>query len=391
MITPELENQLIAWRRYFHQHPEVSLREYATTETIRGILQSQQIATRPIGETGLCCDIAGSSAASGKTILLRADIDALGMEEQSDTSYRSRNPGAAHACGHDGHTAALLGAAQVLSENRHAFTGTVRLIFQPAEEICKGARQVIEAGELENVDRVLGIHFMPSIPCGKIACPAGPVMAGCDFFSIMVQGKGGHISTPQLAADPLFPAAQILSGLNTIAARYFSPLEEILVAVGKFSGGTQYNIIPAEAVLEGTIRYYDKENRSQAMQAIREIAVNTAAACRTSAKVAFEEFTPPTINAPEAAILGQETAAGIVGAENVISEPLKALAGDDFAFYSEKVPGLYAKIGSADPNRPETQHPLHHPSFDIDERALAIAAEFYVRYALQYLNAGGEV
>lgn len=386
MITSELANQIIAWRRYFHQYPELSLHENATTEKIREILRSHQIAPRPAGNTGLCADITGTKAANGKTILLRADIDALGMDEQSDTPYRSLNPGAAHACGHDGHTAALLGAARLLSENRNTFAGTVRLVFQPAEEICKGAKQIIAAGELENVDRVLGIHFMPSIHCGKIATPAGPAMAGCDFFSIRVQGKGGHISTPQLAADPLQPAAQILIGLNTIAARRFSPLEEILVAVGKFSGGTQYNIIPSEAILEGTIRYYDKENRSRAMQAIREVAENTAASWGCTAYVIFEEFTPPTINTSEAAALGQTTAATIVGVDNVISEPMKMLAGDDFAFYLEHVPGLYAKIGSADPNRPETQHPLHHPAFDIDERALTIAAEFYVRHALDYLN-----
>lgn len=385
-IPQEQKDQIIGWRRFFHQHPETSLHEFSTSRKIYDILQSLEIPVHKVGPTGVCGEIRGKKGASHKTILLRADIDALGMEEQSRVPYRSQNPGAAHACGHDGHTAALLGAALLLHQNEMNFSGRVKLIFQPAEEICQGAKQIIDSGELENVDCVLGIHFMPSLDCGKIACQPGPVMAGCDFFKIVVHGKGGHISTPQLAADPILAGAQILVSLQSIAGQRFSPLDAILIAVGKFNGGTQYNIIPDESSMEGTIRCYDKEIQAGAMKAIREIAENIAAAYRTSAEVIFDEYTPPTINSEESAILGQRVAAEIIGRENVITDYQKSLAGDDFAFYLQKVPGIYAKIGSADPARPETRHPLHHPCFDMDENALVIAAEFYANYALRFLE-----
>jgi amidohydrolase len=385
-ITREQKDQIIGWRRFFHQNPETSLHEFSTSNKIYEILQSFDIPVYRVGSTGVCGEITGGKGSPHKTVLLRADIDALGMEEQNRVSYRSQNPGAAHACGHDGHIAALLGAARILKQNESNFSGKVKLVFQPAEEICRGAKQIIDSGELENVDCVLGIHFMPSLACGKIACQPGPVMAGCDFFKIIVHGKGGHISTPQLAADPILAGAQILVGLQTIAVQRFSPLENILIAVGKFNGGTQYNIIPDESSMEGTIRCYNNGIKKSAMNAIRETAENIAAAYRTSAEVIFEEYTPPTINSEEPAILGQRVAADLIGKENVITDDQKSLAGDDFAFYLQKVPGLYAKIGSADPLRPETQHPLHHPCFDIDENALIVAAEFYANYALSFLE-----
>ena len=190
-ITREQKDQIIGWRRYFHKNPETSLHEFSTSNKIYEILQSFDIRVYRVGSTGVCGEITGGNGSPHKTILLRADIDALGMEEQNRVSYRSQNPGAAHACGHDGHIAALLGAARILKQNELNFSGKVKLVFQPAEEICRGAKQIVDSGELENVDCVLGIHLMPSLACGKIACQPGPVMAGCDFFKIIVHGKGG--------------------------------------------------------------------------------------------------------------------------------------------------------------------------------------------------------
>jgi amidohydrolase len=385
-IPQDFDNQIIHWRRFFHQNPEVSLKEKTTTQKIDEILQSLNIRTYAIGPTGICGIVIGEKKSINGTVCLRADIDALCMEEQSCTPYRSVNKGVAHACGHDGHTASLLGAARLLQQNRASFGGTVKLLFQPAEEICEGAKILVEKGEFDDVDCALGIHFMPTLEYGKICCAAGPVMAGCDYFQITVQGKGGHISTPHLAANPLLAAAQILNSLQSIITQQFSPSEEILIGVGKFSGGTQYNIIPNEACMEGTIRYYDPNSQSAAQTAIRNMAENIARAYHTEAVVVFKEFTPPVINPENLAEFGQKIASEIVGEKNVIAKFEKSLAGDDFAFYQRKAPGLYVKIGSANPEKPETLHPLHHAAFDIEEKALSIAARYYTEFAIKYLN-----
>ena len=385
-IPQDFDNQIIGWRRFFHQYPEASLKEKTTSQKIDEILRSLNIQTYAIGPTGICGIVTGEKKNTGTTVCLRADIDALCMEEQSYSEYRSLITGAAHACGHDGHTASLLGAARLLQLNRASFAGNVKLLFQPAEEICAGAKILVEKGEFDDVDCALGIHFMPSLEYGKICCVPGPVMAGCDYFQITVQGKGGHISTPHLAANPILAGAQILNGLQSIITQQFSPSEEILIGIGKFSGGTQYNIIPNEACMEGTIRYYDPKSQSAAQAAIRDMAENISRGYHTEALVEYKEYTPPVINPEDLAIFGQNIASEIVGEENVVIEFEKSLAGDDFAFYQQKAPGLYVKIGSANPGKPETQHPLHHPAFDIEEKALSIAARYYAEFAIKYLH-----
>ncbi len=382
----KIENNMISWRRLFHEHPEISQKEFETSKTIRSILSEAGISYKPIGETGTLGEIRGTKNSSDKIISLRADIDALPINEESDPPYKSLNPNAMHACGHDAHTASLLGAAVMLKKHVADFSGTVRLIFEPSEEIGGGALLMIANGALDGAGMVIGIHMWPELEYGKIDCTAGPVMAGCDILNITIAGKGGHISYPHKASNPILSAAQIVTSLQSIINQRFAPDEEVLIGIGEISGGKQYNIIPEKVNLSGTIRTFTKENHETAIKSVTQIAENTAAAYSNQAFVNIKTITDPVINSAAASALGRKAAEKVVGKDNVIIALPKSLAGDDFCYYQQKVPGLYAKIGSSNSNIPGTQHPLHHSQFDIDERALVIAASFYYQCVMAYLN-----
>lgn len=376
--------EVIELRRHFHQHPEPSLKEYETIKTIKQKLDDLGLEYVSVGETGALATLKGGKG-PGKTILLRADIDALELEDATGKDYASKNPGLNHACGHDGHAAALLGAVKVLKNRQEEFAGTIKFAFQQAEEIGAGARQFVQGGFLEEVDQVFGIHVDSSIEVGKLVATGGATNASCDIFKIKVSGESGHASRPDLGRDAVLAAASIVVELQKIVAREISPLEPVVVGVGALNAGTRYNIIANQATLEGTVRAFSHEARALAVKRVEEIARDVAKAHRTT--ITFENYdaAAPLINEKNATKLAQQVASEIVGSKNVIHDNPKSLGADDFADFLEIKPGIYGRVGIRNPENPETQYSHHHEKFDMDEKGLALATEYHVRYALEYL------
>ena len=373
-------------RRHFHAHPEVSLKEYETCKKIEGELDSMGIPHKLIGETGVYGWIDGKKAGDGVTVALRADIDALAMEDLKEVPYHSQNAGVCHACGHDAHTATLLTAAKILKAKENEFSGQVRLFFQQAEEIGQGARQFVQAGLLDGVTRVFGAHVTSHLDSGKISLTAGPQNASCDYFKIQIHGKGAHVSTPQLGVDALYIASQIVVQLQTIVSRNTDPLETVVVGVGKLQAGTQYNIVAEHAVLEGTTRSFLPEVRKFTNDRVVRIAKETAALYGAEAEVEFLDFAAPLVNDAKAVEEVTAVTAEFLPREDIISDFQKALGADDFADYLAVTRGMYAFVGTRNSKDPHTAVAHHHGLFDVDEEALLISCNVYVDYALWVLN-----
>ena len=373
-------------RRHFHAHPEVSLQEYETCKIIEGELDSMGIPHKRIGETGVYGWIDGKKAGDGVTVALRADIDALAMEDLKEVPYHSQNAGVCHACGHDAHTATLLTAAKILKAKENEFSGQVRLFFQQAEEIGQGARQFVQAGLLDGVTRVFGAHVTSHLDSGKISLTAGPQNASCDYFKIQIHGKGAHVSTPQLGVDALYIASQIVVQLQTIVSRNTDPLETVVVGVGKLQAGTQYNIVAEHAVLEGTTRSFLPEVRKFTNDRVVRIAKETAALYGAEAEVEFLDFAAPLVNDAKAVEEVTAVTAEFLPREDIISDFQKALGADDFADYLAVTRGMYAFVGTRNSKDPHTAVAHHHGLFDVDEEALLISCNVYVDYALWVLN-----
>lgn len=373
-------------RRHFHAHPEVSLKEYETCKKIEAELDSMGIPHKRIGETGVYGWIDGKKAGDGVTVALRADIDALAMEDLKEVPYHSQNVGVCHACGHDAHTATLLTAAKILKAKENEFSGQVRLFFQQAEEIGQGARQFVQAGLLEGVTRVFGAHVTSHLDSGKISLTAGPQNASCDYFKIQIHGKGAHVSTPQLGVDALYIASQIVVQLQTIVSRNTDPLETVVVGVGKLQAGTQYNIVAEHAVLEGTTRSFLPEVRKFTNDRVERIAKETAALYGAEAEVEFLDFAAPLVNDAKAVEEVTAVTAEFLPREDIISDFQKALGADDFADYLAVTRGMYAFVGTRNSKDPHTAVAHHHGLFDVDEEALLISCNVYVDYALWVLN-----
>ena len=373
-------------RRHFHAHPEVSLQEYETCKKIEGELDSMGIPHKRIGETGVYGWIDGKKAGDGVTVALRADIDALAMEDLKEVPYHSQNAGVCHACGHDAHTATLLTAAKILKAKENEFSGQVRLFFQQAEEIGQGARQFVQAGLLDGVTRVFGAHVTSHLDSGKISLTAGPQNASCDYFKIQIHGKGAHVSTPQLGVDALYIASQIVVQLQTIVSRNTDPLETVVVGVGKLQAGTQYNIVAEHAVLEGTTRSFLPEVRKFTNDRVVRIAKETAALYGAEAEVEFLNFAAPLVNDAKAVEEVTAVTAEFLPREDIISDFQKALGADDFADYLAVTRGMYAFVGTRNSKDPHTAVAHHHGLFDVDEEALLISCNVYVDYALWVLN-----
>lgn len=379
------KEHLIALRRYFHAHPEPSLKEFHTAEKIEQELDACGIKHQRIGESGVYACIKGKKG-MGHVIALRCDIDALAMDDLKDEDYRSVNKGCAHACGHDAHTAVLLTVAKILKAKENEFSGEVRCFFQQAEEIGQGARQFVDAGLLEGVDRVYGAHMCSGLDVGDVSLTPGPMNASCDYFKIEVKGKGAHVSTPQLGIDALYIASQIVVNLQTIVSRNTAPVDSAVVGVGVLRAGTQYNIVAEDAVLEGTTRSFTPQQRAFTNQKVETIATQTAALFGASATVTFKDYAAPLINDEDVANEVSKIAEAIVGPSHVIHNQTKMLQADDFADYLAKVKGVYAFIGSRNKAYPNTCVALHHGLFDIDEDALLISCNLFVDYTLDYLK-----
>ena len=386
MKTRELANEYkqytIDMRREFHAHPELSMCEERTARRIKEELEKMGIPYVSMAGTGVLGTIEGKK--SGRTIALRADIDALEIAEKREVSYKSQNEGVMHACGHDSHAAMLLGAAKVLNDMKDELNGTVKLIFQPGEEVAQGANRMIKDGALDGVDEIFGMHVMGNLPTGKIGVGSGPRMASADMFRIRVKGKGGHASMPNLGIDAVVVASAIVMNLQTIASREIDPMETVVVTVGKLEAGSRWNIIAEDALIEGTTRCFSYEVRGKLPKIIERIAKQTAASYRAEVEVEYKHMVAPTINCEESTERARKSAEKIMSKEAVIEMP-KQPGGEDFSEYLMKVPGTFAVVGTASEEK-DTCYSNHHPKFDVDEDMLECGVALHAQYALDYLN-----
>lgn len=376
-------DELITLRREFHAYPELSLREFRTARRIEEELNRLNIPHSRVGETGVLGILRGTGTGSG-TVALRSDIDALPIQETNPVNYRSQTDGIMHACGHDAHIACLLGAAQLLAAHRGDFGGEVRLIFQPAEEIGAGAKQFISVNALEGVDRVFGLHTAYDLPAGTVGLKPGLNNAAVDHFKITVHGKAAHVSTPQKGVDALYIASQTVVSLQALVTRRISPLEPVIIGVGKLNAGTTYNALAERAELEGTTRTTSLEMREQVRSWVTETTQRTAELYGGTADIVWTDFAAPLFNDSTAC---QEAAkvAEYLDAPVTLNRAL-SLSGDDFAEFLLKTPGVYAYLGTGNIEKPQTLNSNHNGNFDIDEETLTLGAGLYAGYALLTLK-----
>lgn len=379
-----VKSYLIETRREFHQNPELSLKEFRTASRIEEELTKFGIKHSRVGETGVLGILKGDKP-SDKVLLLRADIDALPINEVGDVEYISKNPGVMHACGHDAHTTCLLAAAKILSKKKNEIAGEVRFVFQPAEEIGKGTQPFIEANVLEGVDRVFGLHCAPDLTLGTVGLTPKLNNAAVDHFTISVKGVSSHVSLPHKGVDALYVASEIVVAVQALRTRLNSPLEPMIIGIGKFNAGTTYNALAANAVLEGTTRTISKESRAKIKTEINRCVKNIAEIYGATATVEWEGFTGPVINDPE---ICEEVAALVdetFGKGHVVKDREVSLGGDNFADFIEEKKGAYAYLGTSSDTKPCTKLPLHSDSFDLDEEAMLKGTWLHVAYALCFL------
>lgn len=384
-LLRQMEPQIISWRRHLHQYPELSFQEEKTPAMIAEILRGLEFdeVRTGVGGRGVVGVLRGSRP--GAVVALRADFDALPIQDQKEVEYKSKVPGVMHACGHDAHTSQLLGLASVLAKHRDQFAGEIRFLFQHAEEVAPGgAIQMVEAGAVDGVDAVFGVHLWSMLPVGNVYISPGPIMANTDDFVIEIKGKGGHGALPEQTVDSIVIGSQIVGALQTIASRNVSPLDNVVVTVGTFQGGDNNNVIADSCRLTGTVRTFLPEVRDRAEQRLIEIAKGTAAMMGATANVVYERGYPAVINSEKETEIARQAALEGFGAERV--QPMKPLmGGEDFSYYLGKVPGAYLFVGAGNPDKLAT-YPHHHPRFDIDEGAMLIAGELLGRTALRYLE-----
>lgn len=373
------------WRRHFHQHPEASTKEIETSKTIFKELEAMGLHPEFITATGLICDIQGKK--KRPLIALRADIDALDLTELSQKDYASQNPGLMHACGHDAHIASLLYCAQILSEIQDHLPGSIRLIFQPAEEVAKGAKEMIKQGAMDKVEAILGIHVWNDVPLGRINIAPGTRMASGAQFSIEITGKGGHGALPNQGVDALVCGASTVMNLQTLVSREIHPLEPAVVTTGILHSGSRFNILAETAYLEGTTRCYSSKISDHLEEAIKRIAQETASSFRAKAKVDYEVVVKATINDEKLTQLARESATKLFG-EEVLYELDKLPVGEDFSFYGDYAPAIMAFVGTKNEDK-LAYYPHHHPKFDLDEEGLRYAAGLYTQFALDALDSLG--
>ena len=386
-IRPEIhaiKDIIVDTRRDIHQHPELAFDEHRTSKLVAERLQSLGIEIQTgVGKTGVVGTLKGEN--NGKTIAFRADMDALPLQETSDISYKSKNAGIMHACGHDGHTAMLLGTAEVLSKQADKLNGTLKFFFQPAEEGQGGARFMIDDGALDGVDEVYGIHLWNYQKYGTIGVKSGPIMAAADIFEITVHGKGGHGAAPQGTKDAVLIAAHLIQTLQTIVSRNTNPIESTVVTVGQINGGYNFNIIADKVSLRGTTRAYTEDNRQLIKKRMKEIIAGTEKTFGTKIELDYEDGYPPTINDPTAADNLLNAAQKIVG--DGAGHPYLSMGAEDFSYFLQKVPGCYFLVGSAPQDREPLSVPHHCSHFDIDERALLVGSSVYLQLAENLLIA----
>jgi amidohydrolase len=373
--------RLIEIRRTLHQRPELSFREHETARAVAGMLSDGGLQPRTgVGKTGLVADMGAGSP----VVALRADMDALPIQEENDVPYASQNPGVMHACGHDVHMTALLGAAMLLKETQ--FQGTVRLIFQPCEEGQddegkSGAMRMVDEGVLDGVDAVFGMHVDDQSYAGSAGVRPGPVMAAADAFRVVVKGQGGHGAYPHKGVDPILLAAEVISALNHIVSRRIAPLSSGVVSLGSIHGGTKGNIIPDQVELKGTIRSFDPKVRATLFREV-DRACGVARALGGDYELTLLEGFPATVNDPELARLAQRVGQSLLG-DRFGDQPVE-MGAEDFSIFAQRAPGCYLRLGSRAEGQPARL--IHTSRFDVDERALAVGAALFASLALTRLE-----
>ncbi|MES1022885.1 M20 family metallopeptidase [Gloeocapsa sp. BRSZ] len=382
-----LQPQLVAWRRKLHQRPELGFQEHLTAEFVAEKLQEWGIEYQTgIAKTGIVATIRGQKSEvrdqkEKETVLaIRADMDALPIQEENDVPYRSQHDGVMHACGHDGHTAIALGTAYYLSQHRDTFSGTVKIIFQPAEEGPGGAKPMIEAGVLKNpdVDAIIGLHLWNNLPLGTVGVRSGALMAAVETFHCTILGKGGHGAMPHQTIDSIVVAAQIVNSLQTIVARNIDPIESAVVTVGKLHAGTALNVIADTANMSGTVRYFNPKFEGYFVQRIEQIIAGICQSHGAAYELNYSQLYPPVINDPGMAEFVRSQAVRVVETPLGIVPECQTMGGEDMSFFLQQVPGCYFFLGSANLSR-NLAYPHHHPRFDFDETALGMGVEIFVR------------
>ena len=372
----ELNEEMTAWRRDIHAHPELGFEERRTSEIVAAKLAEFGIEVhRGVGRTGVVGVLRAGS--SGRSVGLRADMDALPIQEANTFAHRSTNDGRMHACGHDGHTTMLLGAAKYLAQTRK-FNGTVHFIFQPAEEGIGGARAMVEDGLFRRFpcEAIFGMHNRPGMPLGKFAVRSGAMMAGGAFFDIDIEGRGAHGARPEAGVDPVLVAAHVTTALQSIVSRNVRPVDTAVVSVTQIHGGNAYNVIPQSVRLSGTVRAFSNDVMGLIGRNIARMAEGVAAGFGATAKTDFRPIFPPLLNDAQEADFAAGICAEIAGAESVRRDPALIMASEDFSFMLNEVPGCYINIGNGDG---EGACEVHNPSYDFNDAALPYGASFFAR------------
>ena len=381
-----IKDYIIEMRRHFHQNPELSLEEFETTKKIVNELEkmSIEVSTFKDGLTGCIGTIKG--AKEGKTLLLRADIDALSVHEKTNLEFASRVDGKMHACGHDCHAAMLLGVAKILSEMKDKFSGNIKLFFQAAEEIGLGAKLSIEQGVMDNVDACYGVHVTPRFESPKINMQYGERMAATYVFKLTVEGTSSHGSSPHLGHDAIVASAAIITALQTIVSRINNPLKPAVVTIGTIKGGQRFNIIANEVIMEGNVRTFDEIFRKEIETHIREIAESVAKAHSCTAKLEYRYGTGVVLNKDKNLVDIAQNAVKKLYGEDSLVEMEKITGGEDFSLLMEKAPGIFGYIGTRNSKVPGSEKINHHECFTVDEDALIRGTAVAVQFALDYLN-----
>ncbi|BBH23498.1 amidohydrolase [Paenibacillus baekrokdamisoli] len=379
-----IERELIELRRKLHRNPELSFEESETAAAVAELLRGLGLEVRSgIGGHGVVAELTGSRP--GPRIALRADMDALPIQEETDLPYASERPGKMHACGHDAHTAILYGAAKLLSERKDQLVGSVRFIFQSAEEINAGAQVMIEQGVLEGVDEIFGLHNLPTLPAGKAATRYGALMGSVDRFELNLTGKGGHGAIPDQCVDPVVAASAIILSLQSAVSREISPFDPVVVTVGSIHGGASYNVIPERVEMTGTVRTFSRSVQEGMPSRLERLINQTAEAYRCKAELRYTQQVPVLVNHDDNVRHVEDAIDLILGLENRV-EANPVLAGEDFSVYLQHVPGCFFWLGSGPATGAEQAYGLHHPKFAINEDCLSVGAALLAAISIHRLG-----
>jgi len=384
----KLRQELVQFRRDLHRHPELGMQEVRTSRKVREALQGLGLEIRhPVANTGVVALLRGRSPSP--VVALRADMDALPIQDRKEVPYASQVPGVMHACGHDGHTTILVGVARILAGMRDRLPGSVKFIFQPAEEGPGGALPMIEEGALRDpdVDWIVGLHLSPELPVGKVAVRYGVAGAAADAFRLVVTGAGGHGAAPHRAVDAIAVSAQCIAALQTLVSREVNPTDPVVITVGTIHGGYRHNVIADRVVMEGTIRTLDRSVRDGIPERMRRLLGGVAEAMRARIELEVERGYPPLVNDERVAAAVQRSAEKVLGPDKVEVLDRPTMGAEDFAYFLERVPGCFFRLGGGNEEK-GIIHPGHHPEYDFDEEALVVGVAVMSQVVLDLLGEG---